>query len=688
MAFLTPLFLLGASAIAIPVFVHLIQRERKRVVLFPSLMFVQRIPYQSVRRRRIRHWALLLLRCAALLLIAAAFARPFLRQTAIAAAATGGSREVVILLDHSASMGYGDHWQRARDAARQAVSSLGANDRATLVLFSRNAEEAMRATSDRARLSAAIEMAHVDADSTRYGPALKLAESILGRSQIRRREVVLISDFQRAGWSGSEDVHYPEGLTVTPVSVATADAANIAVPSVTFARSAFSGQERVTLSAGIANKSAKPIDDVPVTLEVEGHEIQTQHVKVGANASASVSFTPFTVDKPSVKGIVRAGTDPMPADNTFYFVTSPTAPVSLLIVDNSERGDSTLYLSKALAIGTSPAFHVDIVPVTKVTPASFDKRSVVILNDVNFPSAGANGTLKRYVERGGGVLVASGEHTTWPASEAELLPGRLGPTVDRFSGHGATIGYRDYSHRVFEIFKAPGSGDFSAPRIYRYRSLETGPSDRVLARFDDGAVAAAERQIGSGRVVAWTTTLDDSWNDLPRKPVYLPLLHQLVKYLARFEAPKSWLTVGQVLDMSGKTKARANWVVITPSGRRVADTSGAGGTLELDEQGVYEVRPAGQTSTAAVAPESVAVNIDPSESDLTPLDPRELVASVTGHASPDASAQTVTPQQAEIDLKDAERRQAVWWYLLVIGLLLLAAETAISNRLSRNERFL
>ena len=65
MAFLTPLFLAGLGAIAIPVLIHLIQREKKRVIEFPSLMFVRRIPYQSVRRRRIRHWALLLLRAAA-----------------------------------------------------------------------------------------------------------------------------------------------------------------------------------------------------------------------------------------------------------------------------------------------------------------------------------------------------------------------------------------------------------------------------------------------------------------------------------------------------------------------------------------------------------------------------------------------------------------------------------------------
>src|SRR5215831_10901245 len=151
MAFLTPLFFVGLAAIAIPVLVHLIQRERKRVVEFPSLMFVRRIPYQSVRRRRIRHWALLLLRAAAVALMVAAFARPFISQGASATVAASGAREIVIVLDQSASMGYGDHWQRAQDAARAVVRGMGASDRATLVLFAKNAEENMRATSDRAR---------------------------------------------------------------------------------------------------------------------------------------------------------------------------------------------------------------------------------------------------------------------------------------------------------------------------------------------------------------------------------------------------------------------------------------------------------------------------------------------------------------------------------------------------------
>src|SRR4051794_4660203 len=336
MQFLTPAFFLGLGAIAIPILVHLIQREKKRVVEFPSLMFVRRIPYQSVRRRRIRHWPLLLLRAAAIALMVAAFARPFFRQGAAAAAAAGGAREIVILLDHSASMGYGDHWSRAKDAAHGVVRGLTPNDRATLVLFGKNAEENMRATADRTRLDAAVNGAKVTSGATRYGPALKLAESILGRSPIKRREAVLISDFQRSGWSGSEEVHFPDGMSLSTVSVSSASTANLAVPSVSFARASFSGQERITVTAGLSNKGDEPLRDIPVTLTIDGHEIQTEKAAVAAHASGSVSFTQFTLTGPNVRGSIHAGTDPLPADNNFHFVLTPSAPVSLVVVDNGD----------------------------------------------------------------------------------------------------------------------------------------------------------------------------------------------------------------------------------------------------------------------------------------------------------------------------------------------------------------
>jgi hypothetical protein len=682
MTFLSPLFFLALGALAIPVLVHLVQRERKRVVEFPSLMFVQRIPYQSVRRRRLRHWFLLLMRAAALAMIVAAFARPLLLARAAAAVAlTGGSREVVILLDQSASMGYGDRWQRARAAAERAIGEVGVNDKATLVFFGRNAEENIRATSDRGRLQAALSSATLTAGGTRFGPALKLAESILAQSTLPRREAILISDFQKTGWSAAEDVHFTEGVRLTPVSVAEGPTSNISVPSAAFARASFSGQERITVTAGVSNRSGAAASGIPVSLELDGQTLETKNVDVGAGAAASVTFSQFTLTGPLMHGVVRAGTDALAADNAFHFVLRPSQAVSVLVVDSGDRVAS-FYLSRALSIGTTPAFRAEVTPAARVTPAMLERAAVVVLNNAAVPPGLAGGALRRFVERGGGLLVVFGDKSTWPSTEAELLPGTLGGTTDRTGDRGATVGYRDFSHPVFEIFKPARSGDFSAPRFYRYRVLQPAPADRVIARFDDGAVAAAERRIGTGRVIAWTSTMDDSWTDLVVKPVFLPLVQQMLRYLAQYEQTPAWLTVGQVVDVSAMLKARADRVVVTPSDERINLRSTEPGVVELNEQGVYEIR----TGNGQGRPERIAVNLDPTESDLAPMDPSELVAAVTGRATQPGDLAPTVP--VEVTPEEAERRQNIWWFLLFGGLLLLAAESAVANHLSRKERFL
>ena len=496
---------------------------------------------------------------------------------------------------------------------------------------------------------------------------------------------MLISDFQKTGWGGSDDARFGEGLTLNAVSVASASTANLSVPSVSFARSSFSGQERVTVTAGLSNKGDAPLKDIPVTLTVDGHEIETGRANVAPHASASVSFTQFTLAAPNVRGTVRAGSDPLPADNSFYFVLGPSEPVSLLVVDSGDRADASLFLSKALSIGSTPKFQVDVTSTSRVTSASFDKRAVVVLNDIVFPTAATGGVLKRFVERGGGLLVVAGDRTSWPSTEADLLPGKIGAPIDRTSGRSGSLGFLDYSHPVFEVFKAPRSGDFSAAHMFRYRAIQAGPDDRVIARYDDGGVAALEKKVGAGRVLVWTSTLDDTWTDIAVKPIFLPLVHQLARYLAHYEPATSWYTVGQVLDLTARGKGRADRIVVTPSGERQNRTSageGAEGLLELNQQGIYEIRSA---VSGGGRPEAIAVNLDPTESDLTALDPRELVATFTGHAS-NGPVQPATPQ--EMTREESERRQSLWWYLMFSGLLLLAGETIIANRLSRKEKFL
>src|SRR6185369_17585499 len=103
MSFLTPLFLLGAAALAAPILLHLVRRTRARRVQFPALVFVRQVPQRTIRRRTIHNLLLLIIRCLAILLIVIAFARPFFSGRS-AAKTTTGAGATVILVDDSLSM--------------------------------------------------------------------------------------------------------------------------------------------------------------------------------------------------------------------------------------------------------------------------------------------------------------------------------------------------------------------------------------------------------------------------------------------------------------------------------------------------------------------------------------------------------------------------------------------------------
>ncbi|HEY7056238.1 MAG TPA: BatA and WFA domain-containing protein, partial [Vicinamibacterales bacterium] len=676
-----PLVLLGLGALAIPVVIHLIQREKKRVVEFPSLMFLRRIPYQSVRRRRIRHWALLLMRLTALALIVAAFARPFFRRQNLAAATQNGAREAVVLVDTSYSMGYGDRWAKAQAAAQQAINGLAAGDRGSLVLFSTGAELSVRSTADRGRLLAALSAASVGPGATRFAPALKLGGSLLGESPLPRREIILISDFQRRGWEeapGHDDVRLPDRTVLTTIPVGDTATTNLSVTPVSLERTRFENQDRVVVTGGLTNHGATAVAHVPVTLEVNGRPIQTLPVDVAPNASASVSFAPLTVASRNMRATVRIPDDNLARDNIFDFVLSPSEPLKAVLVSRPGAERENLYVTRALAIGDAPRVDLVVRTADAVSDADLRNTAIVIVNDVQASDALAT-RLARFVSAGGGLLVAAGPHASWPAKGAEVLPALPAAAVDRTVGTPSRLGALEYGHPIFDLFRAPRSGDFSAARFYGYRGTEGEPT-QVLARFDDGSPALMERRTGAGRALEWMSTLDLGWNDLPVKPVFLPFLHTMLRYLADYSEAPSSLTVGQVVPAARRggpgagPPSRGATIALAPSGARV--TVGAeDGALELTEQGFYDVRTQGAGAESAT---TLASNVDLSESNLTPMDPRELVASATGHPAgqPGGFADARPSDDAQA------QAQRLWWYLLVAGGLLLAAESLLSNRLS------
>ena len=360
-------------------------------------------------------------------------------------------------------MGYGDHWQNAQDAARRrsARSARTTAPRSCCSAATRKRTCARRRT--RGRLEAAINAAKVGsgrnalrsrAEARREHPRAIAGEAARGAAD-QRFPAHRLERLRGRRTSRGHDAHDSVGRV--------AAGPNVSVPSVTFGRASFSGQERVTVTAGIANKSDQPATNVPVTLEIDGHELQTEHVTIAANASGSVSFTPFTLAEAERErhGARRQRSISRPTTPSTSCST-PSAAVSILVIENGSSSSSSLYLSKALSIGSDAVVSRrrrrrqprDAGELRQEERRNRERRAVAVGRRRRRPEAVRRARWRPAGRARRPQRVAGGLKRT-------VLPGRLAAIVDRTNGRGDAIGFIDYSHPVFEVFKAPRSGDFS-----------------------------------------------------------------------------------------------------------------------------------------------------------------------------------------------------------------------------------
>ena len=681
MSFLAPLFLVGLAGLAIPVLIHLTRHERGKPVRFPSLMFLERIPFQETSRRRIRHWSLLLLRLAALALLVAAFARPFVRTGRLAQVGGLGPEEVVIVVDQSYSMALDDVWPEAVTRAKSTVATLGPLDRVSLIAFSETPHLLHRSTNDHARLDATLDTLGTGSLATRLAPAVKLAASTLAASTFGRHRVVIISDFQETGWRPDQDATLPEGVIVETIVLGNDGVQNLALSDLALDRTSTASRERVTVGARVANPTNGALE-TEASLSIDDAEIQTLPVSVPPGGAVRVSFDPFTLSQAFTRGEVQISDAGLAEDNALHFVLSPGGNVDVLVVDPSGTGESNLYMREALGIAEGAGFRVRVIRGAP-TAAQLAPANLVVLSGAPFPGGEGGARLRDFVEAGGGLLMVLGDRTRVPADQADFLPTTVGAVSDA-RGDPRRLGFVDYDHAVFEAFRGARSGDFSRAAFYRSRALTLQDEGRVLARFDDGSIALAERRAGKGRVLVWATGLDRFWNNLPLQPVYLPFVHQLATYLGGAGEVPAWHEAGATIDVvalaesAGGLELPDDAVALDPDGGSVAlDLTDP--LLRLNSRGTWEVRSPGQQPDHPLA---IAVNVDLAESDLAKLDLEEFLGSIGGGAG--YEGESGEGDVLEAPAADFEKRQSFWRYMLILAFLLLALETVLANWLSRH----
>ncbi len=587
MGFASPWFLAAAAAVVLPLWLHLLRRNRSVPKPFSSLMFWEQRVETSVRRRRLHYILLFSLRAALLALLALAFARPYIETRGFAR----GQRKVILAIDVSASMREGNRMARAKEMAL--AEARKARDARVIAL-------GRAATVHPASVIPALEA------TAEAGSLAELGRSVRVLGERDPLEVHLFSDFQKSALPAAFiDLQMPANVKLTLHPVVENAKANWAVERAAAPARLYgadSARVQVTVrgfGTGAATRK--------VSVLLDGKSVAAREVAVPENGAAAAEFDlreiPYGLNRGEVR--VEPG-DSLSSDDRYYFAIDRAEPHPVLYAGD-RRG--ALYFRAALESAPGAPFRVQ-------EGRGEGKYAFVVAADNNPPS-----WIVDYVRKGGAALFAIGDRVRAEAI-GDFEPVYYARESDRFQ----SVSWMDASHPVLK-----DANLWTGVRFYR---VARAPGLKTLARLGDGVPLLSEARIGAGRALVFGSTFDNLANDFPLHNAFVPFVVRAAAYLSGIDDAAAQHMAGSAIELTPGVPVE----ILDPHQQRALslDEARTARSFELAEEGFYELRRGGGRN------ELVAVNADRRESDLAvaPRETLELWAKSAAGAAPGTASET------------------------------------------------
>ncbi len=681
MLFINPLFLLAVAGAVIPVIIHLIRNKRAKKVKFSSLMFLKATPKELIKRRRLRDLILLIMRCLIFALLAFAFARPFIPKEKIAIISGERDKSIVLLIDNSYSLRYGQAFGLLRDEALKVLNNANPADEISLVFFSDEAKQATGLNSDISVHKSALENRFKPSyHATEYYKPLQLAEEILKDAKNPDKQIIMVSDFQNNGFGGSfENWNLEPGITFIPVKISSSDSSskidNVFIRNFSFKQRKNGSAASSEYAVEAAFTGRNDIKDEIISLSVNGRDEGSEKISSGFNNR--VFFQRFGQKEGVYQGRIKTEDDNLNADNCFYFTYSIEAPPSIFCIDGAprEKNSNMFFLRSAFDLGNESIFKFTSGRMNDLLGSDLNTFDLVILTNINSVTNPVLNTLAGYISRGGNLIISFGDRVN-PVKFSPLIE-KLG--VGKFNDlsgadrplQAVIVGQVDFMHPVFSLFAESGAGEIFRPKFRHYLKIEPDSTAVVVGRYDSGDPFLIEKSYGKGRVLLFTSTFNTAWSDFPVHDIFVPFLYQLAGYAVSRESGRSSYVVGESVRLTGDPGEI--WNVNGPDGENTQitiDGSGAGLYRMTEIPGNYSARSGNKKF-------SFSVNVDIKESDLRFRNTEEVLADVF---SPDKNVRIKKAGVAHENIKEDEKRQKFWLYVILLVIFLFMSETYFAHK--------
>lgn len=523
--FVSPWFAIAGLALAAgPVLIHLLNRQRYRVVPWAAMDFLRHAVRRSRRWLRLQDLLLMLLRSAVLVFFGLTMARPLLPGSG----ATDPRKPVhaVLVVDNSLSMGFeqlqGTVLDRAKSRAGELIDRLPPGSRISVLPAAGSAREFNRGAYSTAQEALEALQSLDVVDRTAPVPAaLELAQAACQRvSSPPSKQIYLLSDQQAGNWpSGWEGLvgQLAGPLHVVQVAPRPGELENAWVAEVKLQDELADLQTPAVFLAQVRFQGQAPRHGVQVALNVDGVTVATQTVDLQPGQTREIRFPPYqfsTAVEPGQVAFVPVSVsiphDRLPADDQRFLAVPVVASLPVVFVDQygpeesptHNRFGETFRLRRLLAPVTSrhqrekPLVEIRHVRLDRLDRQMLHDARLVVIAGVSRPDGPLN-LLRQFVEQGGPLVLACGGDFD-PAAWTELawedglgiLPLPLRPQkVGGLPGSAGRIKpfQLDVSTLVHEYFLLEQAPREELEELYRlpffFQAVEADASPEAIERL-------------------------------------------------------------------------------------------------------------------------------------------------------------------------------------------------------------
>lgn len=704
MGLLAPLYALAALAIVGPIIFHLIKRQPQGQQRFSSLMFLTPSPPRLTRRSRLDNLFLLLLRALAIALIAIAFTRPFFREESFLNRSLDG-RNIALLVDVSASMQRPDVWQAAKRQANSVIDSLSPSDRVSLFTIDNTLgtvvplenENANDAASQQQAVRAALVELKPSWRGSELAEGLKALADLIQAAALsgkidsaERSEIVLVSDLHlNCGVESLQGYPWPESIRLDVRQVQSATPGN-ARATLLSTDEEVASEEAATLKVRVENNGDSKLQSFDLNWTAgNGETVAKTTVQV---PPGQIRVVPVPAQPPRAHRLELKG-DSWDGDNAIFVADIVGTRERILFAGQKvERVEDDLgYFLEKAPLSTESVKRV----IERVEPSQLENlinqsaqanttgpqaetlRAVVIEPPVDAQQAR---TLRRFAEQGGNVIVCLARPATAVDPSLEALRALFDQPemqiVEAATKDYALLSAIDYQHPVFRPFADPRFNDFSKIRIWAHRQVQlpesTTPEKSLqrVASLDDGSPWLLQSRLGQGNLWIFTSGWQPVASQFGLSSKFVPILLGVLDPSGKTLAKQKSYAVGEAILVDDLPNLR-----VTQADGAVVPVEPSGNAIRLETPGLYNLE-------SDQSRRQVAIQVAANESQLTPQDPDvfEQYGIALERTQSDAQRKQTARQMQAAEL---ERKQRVWQWLLVAGLVVLALESWLAGWFAR-----